>query len=265
MLDWDLDDRTEQPTPERRQEARRQGRVARSRDLVAGISLLGTAALLGVFGPSLLGSLTDGTRSLLAEVGAAGRGFEAGWVQSLAFRASAVFAVLLVPVASCGALGAAAANAAQGAVFLRAAGVDFARLHPLSALRRIFSARNIARGALLLAKVALVSAMFAKTILKSLGELSASDAIGRWEAWWRQGISFGLRSSAALVALGLLEYALERWWLERDLRMTRAEREEETARSEGKSEYKSARRKAGKKLLTESMRPARGIRGVEAT
>lgn len=268
MFDWDAEDRTEQPTPERREEAKRQGRTARSRDLVAGASLLGVAMLFAVVGPWFFSSLRESTRSVLGEVHAAGREFDIALVRSLALRTSAVFAALIVPVLACGVLGATVANLAQGTVALRTVGIEFSRLHPLSALRRVLSARNLARAALLAGKVALVSAIFAKAILDSLGDASAqmaSETIGSWEAWWRQGVWLVIRASVALVVFGLFEYGLERWWLELDLRMTRAEREEETARLEGKREYKSARRKAGTKILNDSIRSLRGIGGVDAS
>src|SRR5262245_57362449 len=57
-------DKTEAPTPRRRQEAREQGNIARSPDIVAAALLLGVMYTLSVTGPNLVRAL----RSLMAYV-----------------------------------------------------------------------------------------------------------------------------------------------------------------------------------------------------
>src|SRR5688572_25170503 len=60
----DLTDKTEAPTPRRREEAREQGQIARSADLTAAALLLGFLLLMNSFGPGLLKAL----RALMAEL-----------------------------------------------------------------------------------------------------------------------------------------------------------------------------------------------------
>ncbi|MGQ9591505.1 MAG: EscU/YscU/HrcU family type III secretion system export apparatus switch protein, partial [Planctomycetota bacterium] len=145
---------------------------------------------------------------------------------------------------------------------IRPIAFDVRRLSPTAALGRLASPRNFARGALAIAKVAVAGALFARATARALGA-SGREGIPAWESWWREAAALGIRASAALVALGLVEYALERWWLERDLRMTRAEREEEAARLEGKREHKSRRRKDRQRILEGSRRSLEAIPGVE--
>src|ERR1700761_9354371 len=59
----DAGDKTEAPTPRRRQEAREQGNIARSPDLTAAVLLVGTMMLIHYTGGPLVGAL----KSLLAE------------------------------------------------------------------------------------------------------------------------------------------------------------------------------------------------------
>src|SRR6266480_3890262 len=56
-------EKTEAPTPRRRQEAREQGQVARSQDLTGAVLLVGVILLLNAFGLDLVKAL----RALLAE------------------------------------------------------------------------------------------------------------------------------------------------------------------------------------------------------
>ncbi|MEL7239721.1 MAG: EscU/YscU/HrcU family type III secretion system export apparatus switch protein, partial [Planctomycetota bacterium] len=51
-------DKTEDPTPRRRQEAREEGNVAKSQDLAAAVILLSLPLLFWVLGPHMLASLT---------------------------------------------------------------------------------------------------------------------------------------------------------------------------------------------------------------
>src|SRR5439155_6293912 len=59
----ELADKTEAPTPHRRAEARREGRVARSADLAAAMLCLATLLLLRQYGPGVVVAL----RIILAE------------------------------------------------------------------------------------------------------------------------------------------------------------------------------------------------------
>src|SRR2546421_10816145 len=56
-------EKTEAPTPRRRQEAREQGQVARSQDLTGAVLIVGAILLLNAFGQALVKAL----RALLAE------------------------------------------------------------------------------------------------------------------------------------------------------------------------------------------------------
>ena len=55
----DFADKTEAPTPRRRQEAREQGQVARSPDLTAAVLVIGIMVMLDWYGPNLVAALKD--------------------------------------------------------------------------------------------------------------------------------------------------------------------------------------------------------------
>ena len=58
-------EKTEPPTPRRRQEARQQGNVARSTDLSAAITLLSGMVLLYLIGLRLVGAMTRHLKAVL--------------------------------------------------------------------------------------------------------------------------------------------------------------------------------------------------------
>ena len=53
----DFGDKTEAPTPRKRQEAREQGKVARSRDLATAALIVGSMVLLQNYGPGVVAAL----------------------------------------------------------------------------------------------------------------------------------------------------------------------------------------------------------------
>src|SRR5690242_18601314 len=63
----DQGDKTEAPTPRRRQEAREQGNIARSQDLTAAALIIGIMMMLDWFGPNLVRALRDLVRHMLSQ------------------------------------------------------------------------------------------------------------------------------------------------------------------------------------------------------
>ena len=61
----DYGDKTEDPTPRKRQEAREQGKVARSRDLATAVLIIGSMVLIKIYGPGLVDALRALVREML--------------------------------------------------------------------------------------------------------------------------------------------------------------------------------------------------------
>src|SRR5690349_10141822 len=89
-------ERTEAPTPRRRQEAREQGQVARSQDLTGAVLIVGAILLLSAFGRDLVAAL----RALLGDSLALRGGGRAmtGAALAEALRSLAHVALALAPL-----------------------------------------------------------------------------------------------------------------------------------------------------------------------
>jgi len=264
MADWNSQERTEQPTQARREEARRQGQIPRSRDLTVAVSLLAGFAGLHCSGPWLLERARDTVLFFIGQMSSASETLTAGNLGSLAAAGCASLALGLLPLSifTCGAF--TAASVLQAGLLVRPESVqpDLARLSIHEGIRRLFSVRSLSRGLFAGLKLLAVAAAAAWLLLGAwdlfmgpIGEVlrksagSAAD-LKPWHDWCRGLSDVGLKISLVLVALGCLEYLFERWQHERDLRMTRSEIEEETLRLEGHREYKSRRRKEGAALFS---------------
>ncbi len=243
----DREERTEQPTSERRREARRAGRVARSHDLAVATSLLGVFLLLGGWGPSLARHTLTFTREMLSQVKLApdilaGEGLAAVGVGVAVYLAYCALPVALIAVAFV-----VISQVGQGAwVFVpHSVTPQIGRLDPLEGTRRLASLRSCFRGVFAGLKLAVVGACLWKAIDSHLGKTAVQVAtLGTtWKAYWDVLIGFGIHVSVSLVLLAILDYVVQRWLYERSLRMTRDEIREEARRQEGDQSIKDRRRR----------------------
>ena len=90
----DAGERSELPTPRRRQEAREQGQVPKSSDLTAAVSLLGALLLLNWFGAEAFGRLLALVRELMDVTHLTPDGV-AGWLIKAAYATALVMAPFL--------------------------------------------------------------------------------------------------------------------------------------------------------------------------
>jgi flagellar biosynthetic protein FlhB len=238
--------RTEKPTSQRRQDARRDGRVARSRDLTVAVSLLGVFLALESWGPFLAERSLLLTRQLLAQVSAAPAILQGPGLGSLGTSLVLFLAYCSVPIAltSCGV--ALIAHVGQGAwVFVpHYVAPQLDRVNPLEGVRRLASAGSWIRGAFAALKLLVVGALLSQTLSSwlEIGGQAATTSTS-WAMLWESLVGFGVRLSFYLVLLALLDHAVQRWLHERSLRMTREEIREEAQRQGGDQGIKDRRRR----------------------
>lgn len=239
------DDRSMEATPRRRQEARREGRVARSPALSSTIVVVGGLAVLMTLGDQTAETICNRFQIHLggqAALSVNGDSIATQWQQT-------VFETLkaLLPLLS-GFFGVAVlANLVQtGVVFLPKNVVpSFSRLNPWSGVRRIFSSSNfisVVLGLLQLVVAGLVVWWCVRTDLVSIVSLSTTDAEGILKSAGRILFSAAMKVALGLFATALLDYAYRRWNYERELRMTPQQQRDESRMSESDPQLSSRRR-----------------------
>lgn len=252
MFDETADDRTEQPTPTRRDEARRSGQVPRSRDLTVALSVFGGFAAACALGPWFACELGELVRTLLQGVTLPVDGFTPEVVQTLASGVGLAILRLALPLAGvvCAVAAATAVLQAGWRVRFEAVLPDVTRLSPLAGLGRLFGVRGLGRGVFAAAKITVVGWLLF-TALESLltdsvspGEVASGTTLQAGvAASWGHVSGFGLRLGFALLLLAVFDYGLQFWLNERTLRMTPAEIREENQRMEGDPAVKDRRRR----------------------
>jgi flagellar biosynthetic protein FlhB len=228
--------RTEQATPFKLEEARKQGQVAKSLDLNTMLmiwGLLGMAAIWGASAWERLGSLSRhlfaNSASLTLEMAAG-----ADWLGEL-LRA---FLTLLAPVMVVGATLAIAANFVQtGPIFsfqpLKPKGE---RLNPIAGFKRIYNKKMLFEAFKSLLKLAILGGVAVAFFFALWPQLPAAESadtavVQRW--FGDNAIALMFRLGLALVLIGLLDLFYTRHKFKQDMMMSRRELKEEVKRREG--------------------------------
>jgi flagellar biosynthesis protein FlhB len=244
-------DKSQEPTPHRRQQAREEGQVAKSQDLAsAALLLLGLATLL-----MLGGGLVDGLAQYTARqlggtpwLSADPEFVTAEWLQTTFWLGR-----WLLPILGLLLLAAVAVHFMQvGFLFVPDKLLpDITRLDPLQGMRRIFSLTNVVRLAFGLFKIFIVATVAYVCLynerekvlgLTALESPQIAAYLGQVLLWT------GLKIAAALLLLAILDYGFQRWKYERDLRMTSQEVREEMKNLEGNPQVISRRRQVQREL-----------------
>ncbi len=239
-------DRTEDPTPRRRQEAREEGNVARSGDLTATALLVGLLLLLWPLGPRMLESWRQATLMLFGrdELARHDPGQLVQTLKDLGFRLAAPLALF-------------AAGVVGIAVVVNLAQVGFLyapkklspkadALDPIKGFGRIFgSARSYVGLLMNLGKMGLAAAVAWYAIEAELPRIVGLAALelGPGAAAGAR-IVFGIAIKVALVllVLAIIDYGYQRYSHEQQLKMTKQQVKEEMRNMEGDPHVKARRR-----------------------
>ncbi|HTV59225.1 MAG TPA: EscU/YscU/HrcU family type III secretion system export apparatus switch protein [Verrucomicrobiae bacterium] len=226
--------RTERATPRRRQKAREQGQLVRSRELPAAFTLLGIAFLFHWRQGSWIEPWRDLLRHLLDASARADLSTISPlllWTASGAARWAAPPLILAWTVS-------AAFLMAQGGFVIAPEALQpkFDRLNPINNISRIFSVAGLSPMLKsLLPAAALIYLAFA-ILHREWGTLSRSSAVGLSASLdWLYAIlyEFAWKGGLILLVWGGVDYALQKWNYERSLRMSRQELRDEFKDIEG--------------------------------
>jgi flagellar biosynthesis protein FlhB len=239
------DDKSLDPTPHRRQQAREQGQVARSQDVGSAILLCGAIGVLLWLGRPLvdfLGHLMvrqlSGEPWLVADVSFVTRIWQ-GLMTSLA--------VALLPILALMMLLAIVGNVVQvGWIFLPGKALpDISRIDPLKGIGRLFSWANVPRLGFGLLKLVVVAGVAWYSLAGQGGKILNCGQLPLPELaqfMTELIIWTALKIGIALFAIAGLDYAYQRLRHERDLRMTPQEMRAELRNLNGDPQMANRRR-----------------------
>jgi flagellar biosynthetic protein FlhB len=239
-------------TPHRRQEAREQGQVVFSQDLGSAAMLMLSVLLLMVLGGGAIefcAKLMQHQLGDVAELHTSQETLVAEWLP-IAYG----LGIVLLPILGLLMLGGALSSIFQvGLLWLpdRLA-PDISRISPLAGLKRIFSLTGTARLGFGLVKVLIVSGVAIIVMYMRWNEvLRASGLDTPHLAKFLVSISTStvLWIALALLILAILDYGVQRWKHEQDLKMTHQEVREEMKNLQGDPQIVARRRAIQRQLV----------------
>ncbi|MFT4767484.1 MAG: flagellar biosynthetic protein FlhB [Glaciecola sp.] len=234
-------ERTEQPTERRKEEARRKGQVPRSRELNTMLSLLITGVGLWVLGGGLVDKLFAITISGFSVDRAQAFDTEQLPVHFMHMAISALLA--LAPLFAVTVVAALAGPLMMGgwSFSLEAMAFKLEKLDPVKGLGRVFSLKGLAELAKALLKFLLLMGVaylmirsFEREIL-TLSALTPGEASGRVVSMLVTAL---IILSSAMVLIVMFDVPFELWNYNKQLRMTRQEVRDEMKETDGRPEVK---------------------------
>lgn len=256
MADGSDLERTEAPTQKRLDEARAEGRVARSPELATAAALLTAAAVVKLAAPAAGARLVTDLGAQLGNLGqAAGAEGELAQLLVHATRELLLVVGLLAAGSAIAALAVAAAQG-QGVLTLKPVTPDFQRINPLANAKRVFGFQGVAELFKALVKLAIVGWAVWRVLARAwpdLVDLGARSPLALLEVAQRHAAGLLGSAGAAFLALALADWLWQKWQLARSLRMTKEEVKQEMKQTEGDPQVKGRMRAAARARLRRQM------------
>ena len=246
MADDDFGEKTEAPTPRRRQEAREQGNIARSPDLNSAVLLLAVVVFLDWYGPNLIGTLKTLMAQMLGADSIREVAVSGVFVQIL--FALRLIAVAMAPILIGVMVIAIIINIIQVGLFLsfKRLQPNLAALNPFKGLGKLFSARdNLVHLAMNLLKLTFIGLVAYSAVRAKLTLILSTQQIGFLQIFSLGAAvvySVAMRIGTVLLILAILDYSYQKWRTEQQLKMSKHEIKEEMRRMEGDPQIKNRRR-----------------------
>ena len=258
MAEPDKDqERTEEATPKRREEAREQGQVAKSRDL-ASVAILSACLLYFYFGAgSFIHQLMDLMKTSFA--GLDSSVVTTNNIQSLLFSAFYKTLSLIAPFMLTVCIAALLANILQVGfkISLKAIEPNWSKVDPLKGFARLFSLQSLIEFVKSILKLGIVGFVAYLTVKNELTDILPLANSSIWEILvYIAGTSFRILMTTCwvLILLALMDYLYQRWEYERSLKMSRQDIKDENKQTEGDPVAKARIRRlqremAGKRMM----------------
>lgn len=252
----DFDEKTEAPTPRRREEARERGQIARSADLSAAVGLLVAMIALHFLGPAMFRDMIRLTQNMLSY--SAPNATLPSSMTDLGVLGAVALAKMAAPICLVLMVTAILVSLAQvGFLFtFHPIEPNFQKIDPISGFFRLLSMESAVKLAISLLKVALIGGVAYVTVKKYIPQIvNITDLDYMQIAGFASSLMFllGLRLAIVLLIIAIFDYAYTRYKHEQQLRMSKQELKEELRRMEGDPLVRERRRRVARQLAAQRM------------
>jgi flagellar biosynthetic protein FlhB len=249
-------EKSEQATPRRREEARKKGQVAKSREIPSVLVLMTGLLVLLLIGRHLMISLANFTAQMLGRAGTLS--ITPSSVQVLGQEMVTFLLVALAPLMLAVLAIAVLANYVQvGSLFaLELIKPDFSKISIFKGLKRLFSIQSWVEMLKSMLKLVIIGYVAYSTIaseLKEIVPLTGQELPAIFSYISRVSFNIFIKSTLVMALLAGLDFLFQRFQHEKKLRMTHQELKEEFKQTEGdpliKSRVRSLQREMARRRM----------------
>ena len=251
-------ERTEQPTQKRKQDARKRGQVAVSREVDSALVLLGAVAALKLGGGAMWAGFEGLMRDSFANLDTTDLNSDVSAQVGTAVIGRAVMLMLpmLLVIAAVGVIS--GVGQTGGVMATQALKPQWGRLNPMSGAKRLFATKqslvNLAKN---LAKFAVLGTVATLTLKARLEDITALGVGASLPASVGTLVDIGFelvwKVVAALVVLAAADFVFQRYDVMSKLRMSKQEVKEEHRQQEGDPQVRGQRSRMRRSFLTRVM------------
>ena len=252
-------EKSEAPTPRRREEARQRGQVARSHEISSVAVLFVGLMALNYTGGQLLAQYQSAAYESFRQIEVRDPRPDA----LLALAASMVSgaAMALIPLVASAMVVGVAVNLVQVGplVSLHPVKPDFSRINPLQGFQRLFSARalvELAKAAVKLGVTGFIAFQVVRERYESVIALQAASPQGTLATMGSLMMEIGVKCGLGLLVMAAADYLYQRHTHESGLRMSREDLKEEMRHSEGDPLLKGKIRQMQRQMASRRMMAA---------
>jgi len=249
-------EKTEKATPKKRSEARKEGQVAKSKELNSAFTLLFSFLMLSFWFRYMLQEIITFTNKVFInyfQMELSINNFHALLIEIIAFIAKIVAPLLLVAAL----VGVAVSYLQVGFLYTPKVLVPkFSKLNPLKGAKQMFSKRSLVEMLKSIMKIIIVVSIAYSTI-KKVADKFAVLVNSSWASSLNligdTAYSLAMKISAVFIILGIVDFMYQKWQHEEDLKMSKEEVKQERENAEGKPEVKSKRRQKQQEMAMSRM------------
>ncbi len=242
MPEESFQERTEQATPKKKQEAREKGNIPRSNEVNSAVILLISGLGFVIFGKHMFNGIKVFISSIFRDFGTIE--LTVNNMPQLAQDAGIAFAFILGPFLLTIMVAGVAANVIQSGVTISTQSIEpkLEKISPISGFKRLFSLRSF---------VELIKNVLKMTVIVIVGYITIKGEMDEFFKLVNQDISqitafigslslkLIFRVGMVFILLAILDFAYQKYEYEKNLRMTKQEIKEEMKQSEGDPLVKS--------------------------
>jgi flagellar biosynthetic protein FlhB len=260
MPEESFEEKTEQPTPRKREDVRKKGEVAKSRELPSVAVLLCGLVCLTLFGSYMYGQIQTSMKEAFSLITVGDLSLADFMI--FAERMVTSFILAMTPLLAAVVIGAVFSNIMQVGFMLSGELIKpkLSKLDPIKGFGRLFSKQSFMELFKSLLKLAIVGVIAYWTIkgemkhVPVLGEMETSSILS---CILLTVLKIFIRCTLAMIFLVVIDYAFQRWEFEKKIKMSKKEVKDEFKRTEGdpliKSRIKSIQMQMARRRMMQAV------------